>query len=74
MWYNMPYHVFGVTFITFLGGCFWSEQSVKASTFAPVAQLDRASDCGSEGRRFESCRAYQKKKTPLGLFLLLSIL
>ena len=26
---------------------------------APVAQLDRASDYESEGRRFESCRAYQ---------------
>ena len=25
---------------------------------ALVAQLDRASDCGSEGRRFESCRVY----------------
>ncbi len=26
---------------------------------APVAQLDRASACGAEGRRFESCRVYQ---------------
>ncbi len=26
----------------------------------PVAQLDRASDCGSEGRKFESCRVHQK--------------
>ena len=26
----------------------------------PVAQLDRASDYGSEGHRFESCRACQK--------------
>ena len=25
----------------------------------PVAQLDRVSDSDSEGRRFESCRAYQ---------------
>ncbi len=28
--------------------------------FAPVAQLDRAPDFESVGRRFESCRAYQK--------------
>ena len=26
---------------------------------APVAQLDRASACGAEGRTFESCRARQ---------------
>ena len=29
------------------------------STFVPVAQLDRASACGAEGRWFESSRAYQ---------------
>jgi hypothetical protein len=28
---------------------------------APVAQLDRASDFESAGRRFDSCRARQKK-------------
>ena len=28
--------------------------------FAPVAQMDRAPDFESVGRRFESCRAYQK--------------
>ncbi len=27
---------------------------------APLAQLDRASDYGSEGREFESLRAHQK--------------
>ena len=27
---------------------------------APVAQLDRAPDFESVGRRFESCRAYQR--------------
>ena len=27
-------------------------------TYVPVAQLDRVSDSDSEGRRFESCRAY----------------
>ncbi|SVB64231.1 uncharacterized protein METZ01_LOCUS217085, partial [marine metagenome] len=26
---------------------------------APVAQLDRASVCGTEGRRFDSCRVRQ---------------
>ena len=29
--------------------------------YAPVAQLDRVSDSDSEGRAFESHRAYQKK-------------
>jgi hypothetical protein len=32
---------------------------------APVAQWIRASDCGSEGHRFESCRAYSQCR-PLG--------
>ena len=31
------------------------------TSFAPVAQLDRASDSGSEGWGFESLRAYQRK-------------
>lgn len=31
--------------------------------FAPVAQMDRASACGAEGHRFESCRVYHRKKT-----------
>ena len=31
---------------------------------APVAQLDRASDYGSEGCKFESCRARQKTTPP----------
>ena len=33
---------------------------VRISTFAPVAQLDRALACGAKGRRFESCRVYHK--------------
>ena len=36
-----------------------------------VAQLDRASACGAEGRRFEPCRVHQYricKKTPSGVF------
>ncbi len=35
--------------------------------YAPVAQLDRVSDSDSEGRAFESHRAYQKKTTSFGL-------
>ena len=34
----------------------------------PVAQLDRAFACGAKGRRFKSCRAYQNKQDPEGLF------
>ena len=33
-----------------------------AHMYAPVAQLDRASDYGSEGREFESLRARHKNK------------
>lgn len=31
-----------------------------SSSFAPVAQLDRASVCGTGGRAFESRRVYQE--------------
>ena len=31
--------------------------------YGPVAQLDRALACGAKGRRFESCRVHQSKKT-----------
>ena len=30
--------------------------------YVPVAQLDSACDSDSQGRRFESCRAYQKEE------------
>jgi hypothetical protein len=41
--------------------------------FAPVAQLDRASACGAEGRRFKSCRVYQNKILIFdGYFILVS--
>ena len=33
---------------------------------APVAQLDRASDFGSEGREFESLRAHLRRSIPVG--------
>ena len=34
-----------------------NSQSIQDGLSAPVAQLDRASDFESAGRRFESCRA-----------------
>jgi hypothetical protein len=34
---------------------------------APVAQLDRAFDYESKGRKFESCRAHHKSFIPLQL-------
>ena len=33
--------------------------TIRAVENAPVAQLDSACDSDSQGRRFESCRAYQ---------------
>ncbi len=36
-----------------------SGYAARVSNHAPVAQLDRAPDFESVGRRFESCRAYQ---------------
>jgi hypothetical protein len=47
----------------------------SVAPYAPVAQLDRASVCGTEGRRFKSCRVYQNyfnRETPKGasLFIL----
>ena len=36
--------------------------SDKALSFAPLAQLDRASDYGSEGRGFEFLEAHHKNK------------
>ena len=41
---------------------------IKDDVNAPVAQLDRASDYGSEGCEFESRRARQLKKAPRGVF------
>ncbi len=35
--------------------------SLFFNLYVPVAQLDRVSDSDSEGRAFESHRAYQKK-------------
>ena len=42
---------------------------IKQQLYAPVAQLDRVSDSDSEGRWFESSRAYQKTH-PNGVRLL----
>ena len=38
-------------------------------TNGSVAQLNRASDYGSEGYRFESCRSHQHRSTLSGVFL-----
>ena len=38
--------------------------------YVPVAQLDRVSDSDSEGRAFESHRAYQKKASTLSVLFL----
>ena len=51
--------------------------SKKSRTFAPVkrkghgsvAQLNRASDYGSEGYRFESCRNHELTLTMIGEWL-----
>ena len=37
-------------------------RAIKRVPYAPVAQLDRASDYESEGRMFESCRVRQDPK------------
>ena len=43
----------------------WSRRSVVFGfVYAPVAQLDRAPDFESVGRRFESYRAYMKHGLP----------
>ena len=39
-------------------GCKYRAVNLEFVLDAPVAQLDRASDFESEGRRFESCRVY----------------
>ena len=38
----------------------------RKTNMVPVVQLVRASDCGSECRRFESVRAPQKETSPKG--------
>ena len=45
-------------------------QKQMLSTYVPVAQLDRASACGAEGRTFESYRAYHilNQKSPIWAF------
>ena len=42
-----------------------SSKNFSSTVYAPVAQLDRASACGAEGHRFESCRVYQVKTPTL---------
>ena len=58
----------GVAQLVRVPGCgpggrgFKSLHSPHIYNFAPVAQLDRVADFESVGRRFESYRAYQKRK------------
>ena len=40
---------------------FEKSTSVKLKKFGSLAQLNRASDYGSEGYRFESCRSHTDK-------------
>src|SRR5437867_6194997 len=42
----------------------WFGPFEQESRVGPLAQLDRASDYESEGRRFESCRAHQRWVQP----------
>ena len=42
---------------------------LSSEAHAPVAQLDRASVYGTEGHRFESCRARQESPAKLGFFI-----
>ena len=43
------------------------EFSIFLGDYAPVAQLDRAPDFESVGRRFESCRAYSIPSTTVSM-------
>ena len=42
--------------------------TARLSASAPVAQLDRASVYGTEGHRFESCRARRETRMSAGIF------
>ena len=44
---------------------------IRSLNMVGVAQLVRVSDCGSEGRRFESGLPPQKIKQPIGLLIFL---
>lgn len=49
---------FGKKYLCF---CFRCDIITILCLYASVAQLDRALDSDSKGRRFDSCRAHQKK-------------
>lgn len=42
-------------------------RQAQSAKFAPVAQLDRAFDCGSKGLRFESSRAHHLQRKTMNL-------
>ena len=47
----------------------WMDEFIQTSTYAPVAQLDRALACGAKGRTFKSCRVYHILR-PKGSFFI----
>ena len=58
-----PSLVYGAGLLIPLGGNPLERSNRSASANeAPVAQVDRVSDYGSEGCRFESCRAHKQRK------------
>jgi hypothetical protein len=59
-------HFPGETPLTWPGILVYKSILVWLGWYAPVAQLDRASDFESAGRRFESCRAYQRQPVVRG--------
>lgn len=63
-----------INLVIFLNFAYFKLRLCKIQTLlticAPLAQLDRAFDCGSKGQRFESSRAYHFiSKTPLNALL-----
>ena len=59
MWYNINVAI--IAMLIFIVRWIGMRFVAGISTLAPVAQLDRALACGAKGRRFESCRVYQRK-------------
>ncbi len=58
--YNTTKNKFFAFFLFSIDKTFFLLYYLSCVTFVSVAQLDRASDYGSEGRVFESCHSQQK--------------
>ena len=56
---SRKFHRYKQSLIPLLAGLSFFVNCEFRKTFAPVAQLDRAPDFESVGRRLESCRAHQ---------------